>query len=130
MNKLKHFGILLAVFVLFAKSLVVPALFLNYELRKDYIIQNFCENKNRPELKCDGQCYLAKQIKAAQDEDERKATDSFLSKLYQVEHIENDSNMSLSYDYDLYFFPQSMIETAQHLFAQNFNSAIFHPPIA
>ena len=33
-----------------------------YFLNKDFIIENFCINKNKPELECDGKCYLTKQI--------------------------------------------------------------------
>ena len=35
---------------------------LNYELNTGYITQNFCENKNKPQLHCNGQCHLNKQL--------------------------------------------------------------------
>ncbi len=28
----------------------------------DYIVKNLCINKDRPRLKCDGKCYLKKQL--------------------------------------------------------------------
>lgn len=31
-----------------------------YIINYDYIVTNLCENKNRPELDCDGKCYLSK----------------------------------------------------------------------
>ena len=37
----------------------------HYELNKADIIARYCENKDRPELHCDGQCYLAKQLQKA-----------------------------------------------------------------
>jgi hypothetical protein len=36
----------------------------------DYIVENFCINKDKPELKCNGQCYLMKQLAAQSDEDQ------------------------------------------------------------
>ncbi len=36
--------------------------YLEYFAFKDYIIKNLCENKNKPELKCNGKCYLKKMI--------------------------------------------------------------------
>ncbi|WP_149273024.1 hypothetical protein [Pareuzebyella sediminis] len=33
-----------------------------YIVNYDYIVNVLCENKDRPELQCDGKCYLAKQL--------------------------------------------------------------------
>lgn len=33
-----------------------------YIVAYDYIIAEFCENKDKPELQCDGTCYLSKQL--------------------------------------------------------------------
>ncbi len=33
-----------------------------YELNKEYIAQNLCVNKDKPELQCNGKCYLKKQL--------------------------------------------------------------------
>lgn len=31
-----------------------------YIISYDYIVTNLCENRDRPQLQCDGKCYLAK----------------------------------------------------------------------
>ena len=31
-----------------------------YQLSQDYIVENLCENRDRPELKCNGKCFLMK----------------------------------------------------------------------
>ena len=38
-----------------------------YHVNKDYIARVLCENRDKPELHCDGQCYLAKKLKTQQD---------------------------------------------------------------
>jgi hypothetical protein len=38
-----------------------------YHANKDYIARVLCENRDKPQLHCNGQCYLAKQLKAQQD---------------------------------------------------------------
>ena len=44
-----------------------------YELNKNYIAQNLCENRDKPQMKCCGKCYLRKQLKKAGDlEDNQK----------------------------------------------------------
>lgn len=34
----------------------------DYEINKNYVTQNFCENKNKPQMHCNGQCHLSKQL--------------------------------------------------------------------
>lgn len=33
-----------------------------YEVNKDYVAEELCENKDKPQLHCNGKCYLNKQI--------------------------------------------------------------------
>ena len=42
-----------------------------YVLNYSYIVTNLCENKDRPQMKCDGKCYLAKMF-AKDSEEEHK----------------------------------------------------------
>jgi hypothetical protein len=37
----------------------------NFYLNQKEIAENECENKNRPEMHCNGKCYLAKKLKKA-----------------------------------------------------------------
>jgi hypothetical protein len=42
----------------------------NYYLQKDYIAQNLCANRDRPQLACDGKCHLRtmlRELDKAQD---------------------------------------------------------------
>lgn len=36
--------------------------YLEYMVRRDFIIQNLCINKNEPEKQCHGKCHLEKQL--------------------------------------------------------------------
>lgn len=49
-----------------------PAYYVGYfsyfQLNVDYIIENYCINKERPELDCNGKCYLMEQLAAADDQ--------------------------------------------------------------
>ncbi|MEL6442879.1 MAG: hypothetical protein AAF089_09335 [Bacteroidota bacterium] len=54
--------------------LVVQGIF---TLRQDVIAERFCENRDRPELDCDGVCYLTKQLKEHQDR-EREQNEAVL----------------------------------------------------
>lgn len=57
--------LLFAIFMqLFSKAIIIT----EYYLNKDYIAQNLCENKDKPQKHCEGKCHLQKQLK----EDEKK----------------------------------------------------------
>lgn len=40
----------------------------NYWMNKDYIASVLCENKDRPELECNGKCHLKKEIQSNSDD--------------------------------------------------------------
>ncbi|GAB3772287.1 hypothetical protein GCM10028818_12310 [Spirosoma horti] len=46
-----------------------------YQVNKAYIARVLCENRDKPQLHCDGQCYLAKQLKAQQDRQDKETTE-------------------------------------------------------
>ncbi len=73
---LKHFkqiGTLLLCGLLFMRVMVAPVIFLQYEFNKDSIIKNYCINKSRPQMNCNGKCYLAKKLKAAEQNEENQS---------------------------------------------------------
>lgn len=72
MSSKRYIALSLLVLISF-KSLVVPFIYLDFELRKEYIIQSLCENRFNPQLHCDGKCYLAKQLKKVAQEHARDA---------------------------------------------------------
>lgn len=46
-----------------------------YNINKGYIARVLCENRDKPQLHCDGQCYLAKRLKAQQDRQDKETTE-------------------------------------------------------
>jgi len=70
MNHKRHISLFLLLLISF-KILVVPFVYLDFELRKEYIIQHLCENRFTPQLHCDGKCYLAKQLHKVAEEQAR-----------------------------------------------------------
>lgn len=49
---------------------------ISYDLNKAYIAQELCVNKDRPEMKCEGKCYLNKQLtKTEQQNSQRQGSE-------------------------------------------------------
>jgi hypothetical protein len=47
-----------------------------FRLNRDYIARVLCENRERPQLKCNGKCYLAKMLKKQQDKQDKDTTET------------------------------------------------------
>lgn len=62
---MKHLVILMVTLVMLVKPLW-PVM--EYVVNYDYIAQVLCENKDKPQLQCNGKCYLAKQLEKEQKE--------------------------------------------------------------
>lgn len=50
-------------------GLRTPAFYLYYALAQEDFIERLCENKDRPELKCNGKCALSKMLAEQQGEE-------------------------------------------------------------
>ncbi len=67
-------AILIASVFLFqsASKLLIMA---DYEMNKEFIAKNLCENKEKPKSTCNGKCHLAKELKK-QDKKENQTSNS------------------------------------------------------
>lgn len=104
----------------------------HYELNKAEITARYCENKNRPELHCNGQCYLAKQLQKADlelqaKEQEQKQHLDLGAKIISEEYFIPNSYTSVQLSANYTALP---LQTSFHeafysfLYLQN----CFHPP--
>ena len=51
-------------------------MFTGYQLNKKYITAAFCVNVSKPELQCNGKCYLMKKLKQAQEKEQKQERQS------------------------------------------------------
>jgi len=58
---------LLALILLQAFSKVF--ILIDYQLNKEYIMEVLCINRDKPEMHCEGQCHLTKQLKKSEKAD-------------------------------------------------------------
>lgn len=61
---------LLPLYALTAVQTVVP--FLGYALNYRYIAENLCENRDKPQLHCNGKCHVAKEVQEQSDTEKRE----------------------------------------------------------
>lgn len=114
--------------LMLVKAWVIPLVYLDFELRKEYIIANLCVNRDNPITVCGGQCYLAKNVADAKKQEERRAEQTSMAQfLYQVMDTRKPFAFSLPEHFEV---PASIAYQYASLFLPRLVSAdIFHPPL-
>jgi hypothetical protein len=98
----------------------IVAKFLN---NQDFIAQNLCENKDKPVLKCNGKCQLAKEL----EQNEEKQTNQTIPEISISLFIPMENQMEIfcpRYYKTIKTFPLSNIENTLPGALSN----VFHPP--
>ena len=117
--------VIVIVVFLFVMKPILPVL--EYVVRYDYIVRELCENKAKPEMKCNGKCHLMKELAKASDNENPTSPDKktvshefeilFIEELPSFEIITSNFSIrhkiSTTYS-DLYFYENT--------------TAVFHPP--
>ena len=97
-----------------------------YRINRDYIAENLCVNRDKPMLNCNGQCYLAKKLKAA-EEKEQKSNSERLEKMPEVVL----SFQAIQPIFTACFTAHNAIEnhfSTQEFFPNAAAKGFFHPP--
>jgi len=97
----------------------------NYEINKEYIAENLCENRSKPTMHCNGQCHLKKQLQ----EDEKKQ-ESPANPVKEKNEVQICSGKNA-----IFFLSPSPILVEKASFRNSYISSkhllsVFHPPTA
>ena len=125
----KSYIALLLLALISVKTLLVPVVYLDFEMRKDFIIQNLCENRFKPQLNCNGQCYLAKKLHKIAEDNATKETQKQGASMKKI--LEEVFETMPLFSYELMFENLSQKSNYAHHLAhtQSFTFSLFHPPI-
>jgi len=108
--------------IVFQPAFPVVEYFLNY----NYISKELCENKDKPELECNGKCYLMKSLaEAAQKESNNKKEHSVKKVDIPLLYIQEIKSMDFCDQEPVNAITFSKI-TETYTFIKGSN--IFHPP--
>lgn len=112
------------------KACIIPLVYLDFELRKDYIVANFCVNRGNPIIVCGGECYLAKKIADTKKQEEHKAEQEYMASLiYQVMNV--TSSFTFLNGQETLPIPTAIDYHYAAPFAGTaFSSEVFRPPLA
>lgn len=115
--------LLLSLFIVFTIAVrpIMPVY--NYIVNYEYIVENLCENKDKPELSCNGKCYLAKELSKT----EKQSTQT-VAKINTIDiFVPNDI---LSFENRSEYNPVTeFISEYINLYNSRYIFTIFHPPL-
>jgi hypothetical protein len=111
------------------KVWVIPLLYLDFEMRRDYIVANLCENRDRPQMNCNGKCFLAKRIAALEEQEKRQAEKNYMARLLDqvMDHRDTFSFPAQANAFEI--IPGTDFSYHSPFTASDAVSDIFHPPL-
>lgn len=82
-------GIVSLISVLLIQSLSTSLILFHFKINQVEIATELCENKTKPEMHCEGKCYLEKQIKADEEShaDDQQLRVEFLSLIFTFKDL-------------------------------------------
>lgn len=119
----KLFSVVILSFLVLSNSLRVSLVYSWYTLDIDSFIEQLCENKDKPELACDGKCYLSTMIQASSATSEEQTMPTLeweqLVYCFQISAVSEIVSSETVYQKRFYHFS---------LVPEGYSASIFHPP--
>jgi hypothetical protein len=112
--------------LIISQTMVNVGIGIYYHLNKSYITQQLCVNKNNPSLHCNGHCYLAKQLKKA-EEQESKQSSRFVK---EKDEIVSNQVQKSSLAYFPVFTSFNLIPFNSSIYISDFTQSLIKPPLA
>ena len=118
--------IVISIFLLLVLALRTAMPILDYAVNYQYISTQLCENRDKPELRCNGKCYVKKEIlKSSENENTKESKVQITS----IDAFVLNENL----DFSIITQFQDKVENN---FQNHFNSvlkpylgSVFHPPV-
>lgn len=118
-----RFIIVITIFLsLLAQTFSKGIVFMQFFVHQDYIAKNLCENKEKPELKCNGHCHLNKAL----EKEHKKDSENLLNEKQEIVLFLTQIEFSVKLE--------KMEQVAAKYFhyndprGSNISFDIFHPP--
>lgn len=115
--------LLLSAFLL--PQLVKVGIFVSFKANQDFIAKVLCINKDKPEMKCNGKCHLAKELNKTENKDENLPI-TISNKTEITLFIENQETFELKKQ--LGFLTKERFSDIKKDYHSSFIDGVFHPP--
>lgn len=96
-----------------------------YSANIDYVATELCENKDKPQMQCNGKCYLKKQLDKVDDKQDKEQAPTKKLKTELPEFITTSYSIVFS---TIFSEKKNTNSFYQNLYRYTAMFAIFHPP--
>ena len=72
----RSFVTMLLILAMMGPTLSSHIVLIIFELNKDYVARNLCKNRTKPELQCNGKCFLQRKLRETQDSEKNNSQKS------------------------------------------------------
>lgn len=97
---------------------------LNYAVNYDYIVKNLCENRTRPQLMCNGKCYVAKELSKTEKQNQQNTVKINIIDVFIPKEIISFNNIQINSN-----IPDIIFSEYHQKYHSDYFSDIFHPPL-
>jgi hypothetical protein len=122
-RELKKFSTIILLTIIILQTFGSFVIQVDYFLNKSYIAKVFCINREKPKMHCNGKCYLAKQLKE-QEQQEQQAPNLKREK-FEVQPCYLPTSFAftaIAFTNNIEYYYTSKVLTSPFL------RSIFHPP--
>jgi hypothetical protein len=99
-----------------------------YVLNYEYIVTVLCENKDKPEMHCNGKCHLTKELAKEAGGESKNPFNGKTSKTEIPQFIISEKLNSYTFSAEVYNSSKISVEYRPNLNSALFVSKIIHPP--
>ena len=121
---MKFIAVPILILLLMAQTFSKWFVEISFDLNRDYIAKNLCENRFRPVLKCNGNCVLMKKMK----QEEKKEQDAPPVKLEIASIVLSSRSFFATAEAPVFISSTSYIIAGNSGKPVDRADAIFHPP--
>jgi len=121
----KIFSIVL-IFSLILPSLNKIGILIDFKINQDFITKVLCINKEKPKSTCNGKCYLTKQLKKAEKQDQKQAPNSKKDRIEILYYFYKNTFNILTYRYA--YTPKTNATYNKNVYKSVYLSRVFRPP--
>ncbi|TRX58816.1 hypothetical protein FNH22_13155 [Fulvivirga sp. M361] len=125
MNNPKRILSVVLVILLMTNALLVPFIYLDFNLRKDFIARVLCRKKEEPITVCGGSCYLKEQLRKVT---EPQGTETNRHKSTPETFFYYEKITPIKYSTHLFSYLFHRQKHHHSYYTSHFLSAIFRPP--
>jgi hypothetical protein len=128
-SKIKQNTSIILLLLMSIRILLVPVVYVDFEMNKEFIIKNLCENRFNPNLRCDGKCILAKNLLKVSEENASNEAQKQSESIKKIMKESIQSCLSIYPEIQASLsFEVKRIFNIEHLPKGLSLFSIFHPP--